>query len=181
MTHARKATMADIPAMVKLISHYAAEGIMLPRSEFELAEGIRDFMVVEEEGRLLGCGALQFYSSTFGEVRSLAVQPEGRTRGAGRAIVEALNEEAKAFDLEALFAFTYVPGFFRRLGYEEIDRNELPLKAWKDCLRCPKFTACDEIAVLKRLRPGRTVRAAVPADLVVLDGNRWVRPVPAGH
>ena len=41
---------------------------------------------------------------------------------------------------------------FRKLGYEEVDRGELPLKAWKDCLRCPKFQACDEIAMLKRIK-----------------------------
>jgi amino-acid N-acetyltransferase len=63
--------------------------------------------------------------------------------------MENLEEEAFAFRLQSLFAFTYVPKFFARLGYREVDRGELPLKAWKDCLRCPKFQCCDETAVLK--------------------------------
>jgi amino-acid N-acetyltransferase len=66
-------------------------------------------------------------------------------------LVEALQQEAHDNDLEAIFAFTYVPGFFEKLGFSEVERGELPLKAWKDCLRCPKFQNCDEIAVLKRL------------------------------
>jgi amino-acid N-acetyltransferase len=73
--------------------------------------------------------------------------------GIGRRLMETLETDALANDLHSLFAFTYVDGFFRKLGYQEVDRGELPLKAWKDCLRCPKFQACDEIAMLKRLKP----------------------------
>jgi len=68
-------------------------------------------------------------------------------------MVEALLVEAREFSLDAVFAFTYVPDFFRRMGFEEVERGELPLKAWKDCLRCPKFQCCDEIAMVHLLRP----------------------------
>jgi amino-acid N-acetyltransferase len=149
----RKASLTDIPSLLELINAYATKGIMLPRTEFEMAENIRDFLVAFDGGKLVGCGALHFYTAASGEVRSLAVDPAVKTRGIGRAIVEALEEEARQQDLFSLFAFTYVPGFFGKLGFEEVDRGELPLKAWKDCLRCPKFQACDEIAVLKRLKP----------------------------
>ena len=149
----RRASLTDIPLMLELINDYATKGIMLPRTEFEMAENIRDFVVAFDNGSLVGCGALHFYTATSGEVRSLAVDPSVKTRGIGRAIVETLEEEARAQDLHSLFAFTYVAGFFAKLGFEEVDRGELPLKAWKDCLRCPKFQACDEIAVLKRLKP----------------------------
>jgi amino-acid N-acetyltransferase len=148
----RRASLTDIPLMLELINDYAAKGIMLPRTEFEMAENIRDFVVAFDHGRLVGCGALHFYTASSGEVRSLAVDPTVKTKGIGRAIVETLEEEARAQDLHSLFAFTYVAGFFAKLGFEEVDRGELPLKAWKDCLRCPKFQACDEIAVLKRLK-----------------------------
>jgi amino-acid N-acetyltransferase len=152
MLEIRKALLTDIPALLELINAYATKGVMLPRTEFEMAENIRDFLVAFDEGRLVGCGALHFYTATSGEVRSLAVDPTLKTKGIGRALVEALEEEARAQDLHSLFAFTYVAGFFGKLGFEEVDRGELPLKAWKDCLRCPKFQACDEIAVLKRLK-----------------------------
>jgi amino-acid N-acetyltransferase len=153
MLELRKASLTDITALLELINAYAVKGIMLPRTEFEMAENIRDFLVAFDEGGLVGCGALHFYTASSGEVRSLAVDPAVKTRGIGRALVEALEEEARAQDLHSIFAFTYVPGFFGKLGFEEVDRGELPLKAWKDCLRCPKFQACDEIAVLKRLKP----------------------------
>jgi amino-acid N-acetyltransferase len=153
MLEIRKALLTDITALLELINAYAAKGIMLPRTEFELAENIRDFLVAFDAGHLVGCGALHFYTAASGEVRSLAVDPSLKTKGIGRAIVEALEDEARAQDLHSLFAFTYVPGFFGKLGFDEVDRGELPLKAWKDCLRCPKFQACDEIAVLKRLKP----------------------------
>jgi amino-acid N-acetyltransferase len=145
--------MADIPTILKLINGYAADGIMLPRTEFELSEFIRDFTVIYEGDRLIGCAALHFYGPGIAEVRSLAVDPGSKGTGAGRQLMEAIEREAVAFDLHSLFAFTYVPDFFAKMGYPVVDRGELPLKAWKDCLRCPKFQACDEIAVLKRLKP----------------------------
>lgn len=161
MLEIRKASLTDISALLELINAYAVQGIMLPRTEFEMAENIRDFLVAFDEGKLVGCGALHFYTATSGEVRSLAVDPTVKAKGIGRALVEALEQEAREQDLQSLFAFTYVPGFFGRLGFEEVDRGELPLKAWKDCLRCPKFQACDEIAVLKRLKPDAVAPAVV--------------------
>jgi amino-acid N-acetyltransferase len=149
---ARKATMRDIPPLLQLINSYAAEGIMLPRTEFEISENIRDFTVTYSGSRLLGCGALHFYTPTCGEIRSLAVVPEAKKQGVGVFLTMALEKEAINNDLHAIFAFTYVPDFFRKLGFEQVDRGLLPLKVWKDCLSCPKFQCCDEIAVLKALR-----------------------------
>lgn len=149
----RKATMRDIHDLLELINAYAAKGVMLPRTEFEMSENIRDFVLAYSEGRLVGCGALHFYGPTTGEVRSLAVDPEAKSRGIGRALVGALEKEARECGLESIFAFTYVSGFFAKLGFVEVERGELPLKVWKDCLRCPKFACCDEIAVVKYFVP----------------------------
>ena len=166
----RKAAMRDIHPVLRLINSYAANGIMLPRTEFEMSENIRDFSVVYSGDRLVGCGALHFYTPTTAEVRSLAVDPNLKTQGIGRVIVEGLEREAAENQLHAIFAFTYVPQFFRKLGFYEIERGELPLKAWKDCLRCPKFQACDEIAMLKRLRSDAVIRTGSIAsnDLIQL-------------
>lgn len=149
----RKAAMHDIRPILELINGYAAKGIMLPRTEFEVSEDIRDFSVAESNGVLLGCGALHFYTPVVGEIRSLAVAEEAKTHGVGRRVVEALVGEADSYALDAVFAFTYVPGFFQKMGFHEVERGTLPLKAWKDCLRCPKFQCCDEIAVIRILRP----------------------------
>jgi amino-acid N-acetyltransferase len=152
----RKAAMSDIGPILALINDYAAKGIMLPRTEFEMSENIRDFSVALCGEKLAGCGALHFYSPTMGEIRSLAVSEDWKTHGVGRKLVEALVSEAAGHGLDAVFAFTYVPGFFEKLGFVEVERGELPLKAWKDCLRCPKFQSCDELAMLR-----------------VLDSQRW--------
>lgn len=197
----RKAAMRDIPAIIELINWYATSGIMLPRTEFEMSENIRDFSVAYDEAhtplgaapgerrnsadlpapgesvvrgssvpRLVGCGALHFYTPTVAEVRSLAVRPECKEHGVGRALVNALETEARDNDLESIFAFTYVPGFFAKLGFSEVERGELPLKAWKDCLRCPKFQNCDEIAVMKRLRPKTGYRHPRNAEIFAVTG-----------
>src|SRR5216683_2603533 len=113
----RKARMSDIAPMLALINGYAAGGTMLPRTEFEISESIRDFSVAESNGELLGCGALHFYSPTTGEIRSLAVHEHAKTHGVGRRVVEALVEEAQRYELDAVFAFTYVVDFFRKVGF----------------------------------------------------------------
>jgi len=149
----RKAGMSDIAPLLQLINDYAAKGIMLPRTEFEMSENIRDFSVIYSGKELIGCGALHFYSPIMGESRSLAVDPAWKAHGIGRRMVETLVSEARQFSLDAVFAFTYVADFFRKMGFQEVERGELPLKAWKDCLRCPKFQCCDEIAMVQVLRP----------------------------
>ena len=110
------------------------------------------------------------------EVRSLAVHPDAKGSGCGRLLMEAIEREANEFGLDAVFAFTYVPGFFAKIGYRQVDRGELPLKAWKDCLRCPKFQACDEIAVLKILQENAILpsagRAVVEESLIQLPTHR---------
>lgn len=145
----RKAGLADVPGIAQLINAYAASGIMLPRTEFELAENIRDFMVAEKEKSIVGCVALHIYTIDSAEVRSLAVSPEQKGGGTGRRLLEYVEREALELGLSSLFAFTYVEGFFARLGFATISREAIPGKAWRDCLKCPKFKACDEIAVLK--------------------------------
>lgn len=166
---ASKAKISDIKLLLKLINDFAARGIMLPRTEFEMAENIRDFTVIYDGDRLVGCGALHIYTTKSAEIRSLAVDPNYQKHGIGAQLMNALEAEAVLFGLHALFAFTYVPGFFKKMGYREVDRGELPLKAWKDCLRCPKFQACDEIAMLKPLRTGYSMRSEVAvSELVTL-------------
>jgi amino-acid N-acetyltransferase len=156
----RKARLTDVPALLALINDYAGRGVMLPRTEFELCENLRDFTVAIETGgpaggeeRIAGCGALHFYTTQTAEVRSLAVAERQKTAGVGKKIVEALIEEARTFKLDIVFAFTYVVGFFEKCGFLVVDRGTLPLKAWKDCVRCPKFSCCDETAVVYLLSP----------------------------
>ena len=174
----RKAAMRDIRPILQLINDYAARGLMLPRTEFELSEAIRDFTVVTSGQELLGCGALHFYSPTLAEIRSLAVREQAKTHGVGRKLVEALVAEAVNYQLDAVFAFTYVVEFFRKVGFQPIERGALPLKAWKDCLRCPKFQSCDEVAVLRILRPDHWAEALPEIWAPTPDDQLIPVPVP---
>jgi len=160
--------MRDIPAVLSLINGFAHRGIMLPRTEFELSESIRDFTVVLYGARIVGCAALHFYGPAIAEVRSLAVDESAHCTGAGRALMEALEREAREFGLDGVFAFSYAAGFFTKMGYAEVAREELPLKAWKDCLRCPKFQACDETAVVKILKPGAKLSYSAPLEATLI-------------
>ncbi len=166
----RHALMRDASAVLRLINDYAAQGLMLPRTESELAENIRDFLVACCAERIIGCGALHFYGPASAEIRSLAVHPDFQGAGVGRQLVQALEAEARRHGLRAIFAFTYVPGFFRKLGFAEVERGLLPSKVWKDCLRCPKFYCCDEIAMRKLLVSEDTGEAEFPepAEEVVM-------------
>ena len=176
----RKATMRDIPGMLALINGYAAQGTMLPRTDFELAEDIRDFVVASLDGEIVGCGGLHIYTPTAAEVRSLAVEPGHKSLGIGRKIVEDLEREAARHGLTSLFAFTYVPGFFGKLGYALVDRGMLPQKAWKDCLRCPKFQNCDEIAVHKQVPANEATWSSSTRAFHVLPASAVLIPPPAG-
>jgi amino-acid N-acetyltransferase len=167
----RKARMADVPALLDLINGYAARGIMLARTEFEISESIRDFSVALAGAELVGCGALHFYSPTTGEIRSLAVRESAKTCGVGRQLVETLVNEAQAYSLHSVFAFTYVVEFFRKAGFMEVECGLLPLKVWKDCVRCPKFQSCDETAVMRVLKAHKWLDAT----------PKWVSQSAAGE
>lgn len=158
----RQARLADIPAMLRLINNYAARSVMLPRTELELCESLRDFLVAIDDEQLVGCGALHFYTQHMAELRSLAVDPDRARSGLGRLITEELITEASKLGVDVVFAFTYVPGFFEKIGFRMVDRGALPLKAWKDCLRCPKFQACDEIAMAREITPGAEIYMSAP-------------------
>jgi len=161
----RQAHLSDVPAMLRLINGYAAKGIMLPRTELELCESLRDFVVAIDDGQLAGCGALHFYTQHMAELRSLAVDPLRARAGLGRLITAELLNEARKLSVDVAFAFTYVPGFFEKMGFHPVDRGALPLKVWKDCLRCPKFHACDEIAMAYMVTPGAEIHmSALPPE-----------------
>ncbi len=144
----RPAEHGDIPGMVHLIGHYASEGLMLPRSSNAIAAGLAEYLVADVVGEVVGCGALQQYSDDSAELYGLATHPEHSPRGTGSALVEALIEKARTANIARVFALTLVPVFFQKMGFHTVQHNDVPLKVWKDCVVCPKFGNCDEIAML---------------------------------
>lgn len=144
----RKACMRDVPAIQRRINEFASDGLMLGRSLSNLYDNLRDFFVEDEDGAVVGTVALHFSWDGLAEVRSLAVAPEHQRKGIARRLVERCIEEAREYECSRVFTLTYVPDFFRKVGFVEIDKAELPHKVWADCVNCPKFPDCDEIALV---------------------------------
>jgi amino-acid N-acetyltransferase len=147
----RKAELRDVPALFKLLSRYVAEEILLPRPLTNLYEDVWEFSVAEEDGQLLGCGALKFYNQDLAEIRSLCVDEKIQSRGLGRLLTESLMDEAERCGLQTVFALTNTPAFFQKLGFQQAPRERFPIKVFQDCLGCPKYARCDEVAVSYQL------------------------------
>jgi amino-acid N-acetyltransferase len=147
----RPAKIADARAINALINEYAEQDMMLFRSLADIYENLRSFHVAEEDGRIVGCCALQIIWSDLAEIKSLAVDQSKKGTGIGKALVEASLAHAEDLGLPRVFALTLEPAFFERLGFKKVDRDALPMKVWSDCARCPKQDNCDETALIKNL------------------------------
>ena len=147
----RQAEPQDVQQMVRIIAHYASQGLMLPRSVNSLTNAVQYYVVAHDNGDVVGCGGLQQYTDDSAEIYGLATTPDGTQPGTGRAIVEELIRRARTESIQKVFALTLVPGFFSKLGFKNVEHRDLPLKVWKDCVACPKFGNCDEIAMLLEL------------------------------
>ncbi len=145
----RKATVKDVPEIRRLINSHADKGEMLPRSLGDTCDNIRDFFIYEENGVMLGCCALHVTWIDLAEIRSLAVRDDFQGKGVGTALVAACMEDARQLSIGKVFALTYKPDFFRRIGFRRIDKGELPHKVWLECVNCVKFPDCDEVAVIR--------------------------------
>jgi amino-acid N-acetyltransferase len=144
----RKARVSDVAKIRELITFYASKNLMLPRSLQEIYEGLRDYWVCEKTGGVIGCAALHINWEDLAEVRSLAVAEKERGRGIGTRLLKRCIREAKDLGIKRLFALTYIPGFFERHGFSLCAKEDLPRKIWVECIRCPKFPDCDEIALV---------------------------------
>lgn len=143
----RKPTFADVDQMYDLIAGYAAQGFMLPKPYNVLYETLREFVVAEADGKIVGIGALHLTWNELAEVRSMAVHPDFSRQGIGSAIVKKLLAEGRVVGVKKFFTLTYRPEFFKSLGFALTEKESLPHKIWKECIDCPKFANCDEIAM----------------------------------
>lgn len=145
----RSATFADVEDIYNLIANYAAQGLMLPKPHNVLYELIREFVVAVEveTGKIVGTGALHLTWNELAEVRSMAVHEDYKRQGIGAEIVKVLLKQGREVGVKNFFTLTYNPQFFESLGFEVTTRESLPHKIWKECIDCPKFANCDEIAM----------------------------------
>ncbi|MCR5834467.1 MAG: N-acetyltransferase [Selenomonadaceae bacterium] len=146
----RKPTFNDVDEIYNLIDGYAAKGIMLPKPHSVLYEILREFIVAEdvESKKIVGVGALHLTWNELAEIRSMAVHEDYSRQGIGKTIVEKLLAEGRAVGVKEFFTLTYRPDFFQSLGFEETTKESLPHKIWKECIECPKFPNCDEVAMI---------------------------------
>jgi len=147
----RKAAVVDVPAIHKLVMQYANMQQMLPVSLSRLYECVRDFFVCETADGVVACAALHVVWEDLAEVRSLAVEPRFQGKGMGRMLVEACKAEAVKLRLPRVFCLTYVPEFFERFGFHQVEKASLPHKVWADCINCPQFPDCDEVPLVCEL------------------------------
>lgn len=147
----RKATIGDVVHLHGMINSLAEKGEMLPRALSDLYENLRDYYVVECEGRVIACCSLHIMWEDLAEIRSLAVETKHRKRGLGQALVARCLAEARELGLACVFTLTLRPGFFEQCGFRRVDMATLPRKVWGECFHCPKFPNCDEVALVYEL------------------------------
>ncbi len=159
----RKARLGDVEAIVDLIGGFARQGLLLPRSKEEICRDLREFFVVDAGG-VAGCCGLRTGWTDMAEVRSLAVIEERQGRGIATGLVKAAVQEARELGYAKVFALTYAPGLFERLGFVRVDKGRLPHKIWTDCVKCRKFPNCDEPAVLLEFEDNKDTASSGAAE-----------------
>jgi amino-acid N-acetyltransferase len=147
----RMAEIGDVGAIHALLQPFADKGIILPRTHDDLYQHLQEIVVAEYDGEMVGTMALHVYGSNLAEIRSLVVRPDHQKKQIGRLMIEAAEQWAAGLGIARIFALTYVPDFFGRLGYVRVPKETLPHKVWTVCVHCARFADCDEIAVEKRL------------------------------
>jgi amino-acid N-acetyltransferase len=148
----RKAKISDLKETQRLINDFAKRGQMIPRSLNELYETLRDFVICESGGKIYGVCALHIMWEDLAEIRSLAVEKRFQGQGIGKNLVKHCIREAKNLGIKRIFALTYQPEFFKKMGFLDTDKATLPQKIWGDCIRCHRFPDCDENAVIINLK-----------------------------
>lgn len=145
----RYARMDDVREIHTLLNTYAKQGLLLACSISSLYDRLRDFVVsVDRENSIVGVCALHITWENLAEVRSLAVTESHQGRGIGAKLVQHCLMEADMLGISKIFTLTYQPEFFRKQGFVDIDKRELPHKIWSDCIHCHMFPDCDEEALM---------------------------------
>jgi len=147
----RVAEAGDVEAIHQILLPFAEKHLILPRTRDDIFQHLQQFIVAVYDGGVAGATAMQIYGTNLAEVRSLVVNEGHQHLGIGRLLVEACEKWGAGLGLACIFALTYVPDFFARMGYERVPKESLPHKIWTVCVHCEKFSHCDEIAMRKRL------------------------------
>lgn len=125
----RRASRADVGEILALVTQYAAQGLMLPRTFDQIATRIDNYVVSRDgSGHVVACAALEEYSPSLAEVSSVAVAPSHQGRGLGSQVVLGVERLARSRDIEELFALSLTDNFFLTLGYKATTISRYPEK-----------------------------------------------------
>ncbi|MDR2426507.1 MAG: N-acetyltransferase [Endomicrobium sp.] len=145
----RPAKVSDVQQMHKIVEFYADNKEMLHRSLNSIYENIQEYVVVENgEGKVIACGALHVTWEDLAEIKALAVSEKYKGQGLGRKIVYKLQKNAEYLGIRKVFALSFKPEFFIKLGYKVIPKETLPQKIWSECINCHLFPDCGEVPLL---------------------------------
>lgn len=96
----------------------------------------------------MGVCALHVIWEDLAELRSFCVMDSYQGQGLGARLAASALEEGRALGVRRVFVLTYLPEYFKGLGFRRVDKSELPQKVWADCIHCVKFPECDEVALI---------------------------------
>jgi amino-acid N-acetyltransferase len=132
----RRARTSDIRAIRTLVDEYTADRRLLSKATVTLYESVQEFWVAaDDEGRVLGCGALHVMWEDLAEIRTVAVDPACRGRKIGHQIVERLLDVARDLGVARVFCLTFETRFFGSFGFTEIDGAPVPHAVYEQLLR----------------------------------------------
>jgi amino-acid N-acetyltransferase len=147
----RPANVYDAKDIYELLKFYSDRGLLLLRTMSNIYDNIRDFKILETGSQIIGIAALHVCWEDLGEIRSICVKEEFLRKGYGKILSDACIEDADKLKLKKIFVLTYQIDFFKKQGFFIIDKKSLPHKVWAECVNCPKFPNCDEVAMMKEI------------------------------
>jgi amino-acid N-acetyltransferase len=161
----KHAKIRDVEEILNLINHFAASNVILPRGPIYLYENVRDFVIavdqkvpvycmlasLEELHLLAACGSLHVLWEDIAEIRALSIHPDYMNDDLEKRLVEFMKADAIKLGVKSLVIFTVNAERFEKLGFKLKSRSDLPPKAWGECIRCPKYYRCDEVAMVLEL------------------------------
>lgn len=150
----RKPSVKDVPELVAFINQNLDQDALLPRSQHYVFQNLRDFVLAEEEGQIIGCASLHVLWDDIAEIRTVALAPEARGNGLFRELVDYLLEDGRRLGVQRVFSLTARPEPFVEVGFSPVERDNLPQIVWRDCIECIYFPHCRETAVLIDLHAG---------------------------
>lgn len=142
----REPTIQDVVELTNLINR---DSSILPRSQHYVFEHLREFTLIEEEGRIIGCGSLHILWEDIGEIRSLTfADMETAKNGLFQKLIEQLLDEGRQLGVRQVLALTYDPDPYIRYGFKEVERAQVQRVVWNECINCVHFPDCAEKPVI---------------------------------